>query len=85
MAEGKGGIGAGHELDRLLDLVQIEVVPVTAEQAAVARDAWRCFGKGNHPAGLNLGDCFAYALARTAGEPLLFKGNDFGLTDIEVA
>ena len=82
VAEGKGGIRAGHELDRFLERTQVEVVPVTAEQAAVARDAWRCYGKGNHPAALNLGDCFAYALARTAGEPLLFKGNAFGLTDI---
>ena len=85
VVESKGGIRAGHELDRFIALTQIEVVPVTPEQAAVARDAWRCFGKGNHPAGLNLGDCFAYALARTAGEPLLFKGKDFALTDIEVA
>ncbi|MYL06469.1 MAG: type II toxin-antitoxin system VapC family toxin [Gemmatimonadales bacterium] len=85
VAEGKGGIRAGHELDRFLERTQVEVVPVTAEQAAVARDAWRCYGKGNHPAALNLGDCFAYALARTAGEPLLFKGNDFLLTDIDVA
>ncbi|WP_419167545.1 type II toxin-antitoxin system VapC family toxin [Candidatus Palauibacter sp.] len=85
VAESKGGIRAGHELDRFIELTQIEVVPVTLEQAAVARDAWRCYGKGSHAAGLNLGDCFAYALARTAGEPLLFKGRDFALTDIEVA
>ena len=52
----------------------IEWVPVTPEHAEAARRAWRRFGKGNHPAGLNFGDCFAYALARTAGEPLLFKG-----------
>ena len=50
-----------------------------------ARLAWWCFGKGNHPAGLNFGDCFAYALAKTTGEPLFFKGDDFALTDIEVA
>ena len=85
VAEGKGGIGAGHELDRLMDSARIEVVPVTAEQATIARDAWRCFGKGNHPAGLNLGDCFAYALARTRREPLLFKGGDFARTDIDAA
>ncbi len=85
VAESKGGIRAGHQLDRLIDRAQIEIVPVTREQASAARDAWRCFGKGNHRAGLNLGDCFAYALARTAGEPLLFKGRDFALTDIEAA
>ena len=59
--------------------------PVTTEQVKAARVAWRRFGKGNHPARLNLGDCFAYALARTAGEPLLFKGDDFSRTDIEAA
>ena len=85
VAESKGGIRAGHQLDRLIDRAQIEIVPVTREQASAARDAWRSFGKGNHRAGLNLGDCFAYALARTAGEPLLFKGRDFGRTDIEAA
>ena len=85
VAESRGGIRAGHEFDRLMDVARIEIVPVTREQARVARDAWRCFGKGNHPAGLNLGDCFAYALARTAGEPLLFKGEDFALTDIDAA
>lgn len=85
VAEGKGGVGAGLELDRLLDLARVEIVPVTHEQATVARDAWRRFGKGNHPAALNLGDCFAYALARTAREPLLFKGRDFALTDIDAA
>ena len=60
-------------------------MPVTAEQADAARDAWRRFGKGNHPAGLNFGDCFAYALAKATGEPLLFKGDDFARTDIEAA
>jgi ribonuclease VapC len=56
--------------------------PFTADQAELARQAWRRFGKGNHPAGLNLGDCCAYALAKTSGEPLLCKGNDFVQTDI---
>ncbi|RJO75787.1 type II toxin-antitoxin system VapC family toxin [Nocardia panacis] len=64
----------------------IEVVPVSVEQAAVAREAYRDFGKGGgHPAQLNLGDCFAYALASTKRRPLLFKGNDFGHTDIKSA
>ena len=69
----------------LLEKAAVELVPVTPEHANAARRAWRRFGKGNHPAGLNFGDCFAYALAKTAGEPLLFKGEDFAQTDIEVA
>ena len=59
--------------------------PVTPEQAQTARQAWRRFGKGNHPAGLNFGDCFVYALAEATREPLLFKGRDFELTDIPAA
>jgi ribonuclease VapC len=62
----------------------VEVVAATAEHFEVAREAWRRFGKGNHPAGLNLGDCFAYALSQVSGEPLLFKGHDFGRTDVAV-
>ena len=58
---------------------------VTQEHVDVARQAWRRFGKGNHPAALNFGDCFAYALAEVTGEPLLFKGDDFALTDVEAA
>jgi ribonuclease VapC len=58
------------------------IEPVTVEQAHIARQALHDFGKGRHAAGLNFGDCFAYALARTTGEPLLFKGNDFKKTDI---
>ena len=58
------------------------IEPVTAEQAHLARQAFHDFGKGRHPAGLNFGDCFAYALAKHTGEPLLFKGNDFKKTDI---
>ena len=60
-------------------------MPVTLEHLKAARRAWRRFGKGNHPAALNFGGCFAYALAKTAGEPLLFKGEDFTRTDIEAA
>ena len=60
-------------------------MPVTQEHVDVARRAWRRFGKGNHPAALNFGDCFAYALAEVTGESLLFKGDDFALTDIEAA
>ena len=54
------------------------------QQAEIAREAWRRFGKGRHPAGLNFGDCFSYALARVTGEPLLFKGTDFPQTDVAV-
>jgi ribonuclease VapC len=60
----------------------IAVEPVTVEQAHLARQAFHDFGKRRHPAGLNFGDCFAYALARQTGEPLLFKGDDFKKTDI---
>jgi len=85
VVEGRGGAAAGHELDAFLDRAGIAMAPVTAEQVQAARVAWRRFGKGNHPARLNLGDCFAYALAKTAEEPLLFKGDDFSQTDIEAA
>ena len=85
VVEGRGGAGAGDALDTLLKRAKIELEPVTQEHVDVARQAWRRFGKGNHPAALNFGDCFAYALAEVTGEPLLFKGEDFALTDIEVA
>ncbi len=83
--ESRSGAAAGHELDAFLQEAEIELEPVTADQAQGARRAWRRFGKGNHPAGLNFGDCFAYALSEATREPLLFKGGDFELTDIEVA
>jgi len=63
----------------------IRVEPFTVEQSHVARQAFHDFGKGRHPAGLNFGDCFAYALARVTGEPLLFKGDDFNKTDLHCA
>ena len=81
--ESRSGAAAGHELDAFLKEAEIELEAVTSEQAQAARRAWRRFGKGNHPAGLNFGDCFAYALAEATGEPLLFKGGDFALTDVE--
>ena len=62
--------------------MDLESVPLTASHVEVAMDAWRRFGKGKHPANLNIGDCCAYALSRVSGEPLLFKGEDFGLTDV---
>ena len=77
---------ASRRFDELVDVAELRVEPVTQDQARIARDAFRDFGKGSgHKAGLNFGDCFAYALAKTAGEALLFKGNDFGHTDITPA
>ncbi len=73
---------AREELDLLIATTQILIVPVTAAQARIAREAYRRFGRGNHPARLNFGDCFAYALAKETGRPLLFMGTDFGQTDI---
>lgn len=78
----KGDLG-GHELDLLLDRAKIEILPLTVEHMEVARSAWRKYGKGRHPAGLNIGDCCSYAAAKCAGEPLLFKGYDFSQTDLE--
>ena len=85
VVEGRGGMEAGQELDAFLSSTDIELVPVTAEHLAAARRAWRRFGKGRHPAALNFGDCFAYALADVTGEPLLFKGGDFARTDVRAA
>ena len=83
--ESRQGPAASHQLDTFLQRFHVTVAPVTAEQAQAARLAWRRFGKGNHPAGLNFGDCFAYVLAEATREPLLFKGRDFELTDIPAA
>ena len=74
-----------RRFDDLLRDVQIAVEPVTVNQARIAREAYRDFGKGRHRAGLNFGDCFSYALAKVTGEPLLFKGKDFLHTDVEPA
>jgi len=82
--EARQGEAAGREFDLFVVRAALQVVPVDAEQADLARSAWRKFGKGRHPAGLNFGDCFSYALAKLTGEPLLAKGTDFGLTDISV-
>jgi ribonuclease VapC len=84
VAETRRGEAAGRELDLLLHRAEVQVVSVDAEHVELARSAWRRYGKGRHPAGLNFGDCFAYALAAASGEPLLFAGNDFGCTDIAV-
>jgi len=80
--EAQKGEPGGRELDALLQKADVVVVSVDAEHVSMARRAYRRFGKGRHVAGLNFGDIFAYALARAAGEPLLFKGEDFARTDI---
>ena len=81
--ESRKGEDAGRELDLLIYRAAIEVVAVDQDQAEIARVAWRRYGKGRHPAGLNYGDCFSYALARSRGLPLLFQGEDFSRTDID--
>jgi ribonuclease VapC len=73
------------ECDRFFRNMKITIEPFTEEQAYAARQAYSEFGKGRHRAGLNLGDCFSYALAKTTGDKLLFKGNDFRKTDVKAA
>ena len=72
-------------LNEVLADMRVGTVPLSVDHARLAIDAFRRFGKGRHPAGLNFGDCFSYALAKATGEPLLFKGGDFSQTDIERA
>lgn len=83
VVESRYGDAGGLELDRLVERVGLDIVPVDAPQARVARQAFRRFGKGRHPAALNFGDCFSYALSQVSGEPLLFKGDDFSKTDLQ--
>ena len=85
VVEGRGGVAAEDELDAFLEAADLSLAPMTAEHIVATRRAWRRFGKGNHPAALNVGDCFAYALAEPTGEPFLFKGDDFAQTDIASA
>jgi ribonuclease VapC len=80
--EGQLGAEAGRQCDTFLRRAGIAIEPFTVEQAHIARQAFLDFGKGRHPAGLNLGDCFAYALAKSTAEPLQFKGEDFRKTDL---
>jgi ribonuclease VapC len=80
--ESRFGAEGIRDLDLFIERAGIDLAPVDAEQAHVARRAFSRFGKGRHPAGLNYGDCFAYALASVLDEPLLYKGNDFGRTDL---
>jgi ribonuclease VapC len=83
--EARYGEAAVRELDYLLHRLSFALTPVDGEQMEWGRLAFRNYGKGRHRAGLNFGDCFAYALSKTSGEPLLFKGADFSLTDLQVA
>jgi ribonuclease VapC len=82
VVEAKQGPGAAKDLDLLLGTLQVTIAPADEALIEVATAAWRRFGKGRHPAALNFGDCFSYALARQLGAPLLFKGRDFSQTDI---
>ncbi len=84
--QARHGDEGARDLDLLLYKLGLEVAPVTERQARLAQRAYRQYGKGqHHPAVLNFGDCFAYALARDTGDPLLFKGEAFALTDVESA
>jgi len=82
VAISRKGVAGKTLLDGFLQESAIQVVSLDREQAETARDAWDEYGKGRHPAGLNIGDTCAYALARTTGLPLLYKGDDFGRTDL---
>lgn len=83
VVDGRKNVVTSRKLDDLLASTSVEIAPFTERQARIAREAFRDFGRGSgHPAGLNLGDCFAYALAKDAGEPLLYKGDDFIHTDV---
>lgn len=83
--EAKTGPAGTQLLDELVERVGLEIIPVDREQAELALVCWRRFGKGRHPAGLNYGDTFSYALARQMGQPLLYVGDDFARTDIEAS
>lgn len=82
VVEARHGPEATADLNLLQDRLAVTIAPVDASQAAAAVACWRRFGKGRHPAGLDMGDCFAYALAKLRGLPLLYKGRDFDQTDI---
>ena len=82
VVESRSGSEAGEDLDQLIAQLALQIEPVTVAQVHTARHAYRTYGKGRHPAALNFGDCFVYALARDVSEPLLFKGDDFSQTDI---
>ena len=83
VAMARRGIDGYQQLKQILERLQVEVVASDRANADIALQAWIQYGKGRHPAGLNYGDCFAYALAKQRGEALLYKGNDFSKTDIQ--
>ena len=85
VALGRRGEPGLEQMQALIERLELEVVPLSDDHAKLAIEAFRRFGKGRHPAGLNYGDCFSYALAKATGEPLLFKGDDFSQTDIKRA
>ena len=80
--EGNRGLGASADLDDLIRRTRMRIIPFDLEQLEIARKAFELYGKGRHPAELNFGDCISYALAKWTGEALLYKGEDFTLTDI---
>jgi len=80
--ESRFGPDGIRDLDLYMSKAGIRLIPVDEEQAILARKSFRDYGKGRHPAGLNFGDCFSYALAKSRGEPMLFKGEDFSKTDV---
>jgi ribonuclease VapC len=83
IVESRYGADGVRDLDLLIAKAKVSLVPVDEDQAHLARQGFQKFGKGRHPAGLNYGDCFSHALARSLEQPLLFKGNDFSQTDVE--
>ena len=85
VVENQIGADAARQVDALFRRIGLTIEPVTVDHGLIARQAFIDFGKGRHKAGLNFGDCFAYALAKAKGEPLLFKGGDFSQTDIVAA
>ena len=85
VVEGRGNAIAADRLDTFVKEAEIVLTPVSVDQAKLARHAFRLYGRGRHPARLNIGDCFAYALARETASPLLYKGDDFIHTDVEPA
>lgn len=85
VSQARYGDAGERELDVLLHRLAVEITPVTERHVEIARSAYRRFGKGRHSAGLNYGDCFAYALARALDEPLLYVGEDFSRTDVKSA
>ena len=80
--EGRRGADSARDLQEFLDQFEVQIIPFDQQHMEEAREAWRRFGKGRHPAGLNMADCAAYATAVIAGEPLLFKGGDFSQTGV---